>query len=260
MKRHRRLFAATAGAALASLALLAPAVQAAPPAAPYQDFAGCPSPTEDEFVATCLKFEFTGGHFELGKRDVPVTNPIVLRGGQKSITGEFAGNSEAGIVPVQQPVPGGLIGLTGYQWLDELLDQPQLKLYATVELAGQPGNLLQEALPLPVKVHLQNPVLGSNCYVGSDANPLMLNLALTKEPDFNPDPARPSVERFTGGSVADSAYAVPGASGCQLELGPFQVPISKAVNSAYGLPAAAGTSEAALDFDLSLVSPAIVYP
>lgn len=32
---------------------------------------------------------------------------------------------------------------------------------------------------VPVKVHLHNPVLGPNCYIGSNADPIVLNLQET---------------------------------------------------------------------------------
>jgi hypothetical protein len=265
---------ATAGAALASLAMLASAAHAAPPAAPYQDFAGCPSPAESSTVGFCFKTVFTDGHISLGKRTIPITNPITLRGGIDQVTGTFASNSEGGIVPVKQQVPGGLVGLTGMSWLDELLDQPQLRLYATVELAGQPGSLLEEPLTLPIKVHLENPVLGNSCYVGSDATPITLNLitGTTNPPapnkpisgkpasEFAPEASRPEVLIEQDGVFVDNSYAVPGATGCQIKLGSIVIPINGLVDASSALPAAAGTNEASLGFDLSVVSPEVVYP
>src|SRR5262245_24652452 len=108
--RYRKILVA-AGAALASMALLASAAEATTPAPPYEDFAGCPTHAENEFVASCIKYTLSGGKIGLGNREIPVTNPIVLRGGSEQITSKFIYNSEGGIVPVQQTVPGGLIGL-----------------------------------------------------------------------------------------------------------------------------------------------------
>lgn len=274
MKRYRRLFA-TVVAAFASLALLASAAQAATPAPPYEDFAGCPSKAEDTSVASCFKYVFNGGHLQLGKKNIPVTNPIVLRGGYKKNTGVFAGNSEAGIVPVRQTVAGGLIGLTGLTWLDDVLStKEQLKVYATVESAGQPGTLLGLPLTVPVKVHLENPLLGGSCYVGSNESPIVLNLTTgtTSPPapnvpisgqlagEFEPETGRPKVQLAQGGVFVDNSFAVPGAGGCQLNLGALHIPINGLVNAASGLPAAAGTNEAVLNFDLATVAPKVVYP
>ncbi len=273
--RYRKILVA-AGATLASMALLASAAEATTPAPPYEDFAGCPSKAETPVVATCIKFTFDSGSIGIGKREVPVTNPIVLRGGTEQITGKFIHNSEGGIVPVQQTVPGGLIGLTGFTWLDELLgSNEQLKLSATVELAGNPGPTNLPAFTVPVRIHLENPALGSACYVGSEENPITLSLITktTSPPPPNepitgeaagrltPEEARPAVKTSaTPGKYVDNAYAVPGASGCSLKIGPFQLPIDELVDDAYGLPSAAGTNTTTLGYTISTVGPTIAYP
>ena len=275
MKKHLRVLTATAGAALASLALIAPAAQAVPPAAPYEDFAGCPSPAENEIIATCNKFVFDGGHLQLGERNIPITAPITMRGGLEQITGNFVHNDEGGIIPAQQTLEGGLIGLTGIGWLDEVLNgNEKLKVYATVELAGEIGSLQELPISLPIKVHLENGVLGSNCYIGSDESPIQLKLTTettsppppnvpisgqpTNPPEFEED--RPDVRTAKDGIFVDNAFAVPGASGCQLNLGALHIPINGLVNDAVGLPAAAGTNEAVLNYDSSRVNAGVVFP
>jgi hypothetical protein len=259
--RYRKILVA-AGATLASMALLASAADAATPAPPYEDFAGCPSRAENHFVAECIKYTFSGGEIGFGNREVPVTNPIVLRGGSEQITGNFISNDEGGIVPVKQTVPGGLIGLTGLPWLDEALgSKEQLKLYATVELAGTPSSISEFPFVVPVKIHLQNPALGSNCYVGSNAAPINLKLAPgTLAGGFESEAGRPEVlTTVEPGELVDSNYAVSGANGCQLKIGPFSVPIDELVDAAYELPATAGTNSTALDYTLSIVDPGVVY-
>jgi hypothetical protein len=262
-KRHRKILVAAALTALASMAILASAATAATPAPPYQDFAGCPSRAENSFIAECIKYTFSGGQIGIGNREIPVTNPIVLRGGSEQITGNFIDNAEGGIVPVAQPVPGGLIGLTGLKGLDEKLNsKEQLKLNATVELAGNPGSTSKATLSLPVKIHLQNPLLGSNCYVGSTASPINLNLAITKEVgELEFETGREEVLATTApGTYEDSSYAVPGATGCQLTIGSFHLPIDDLVNAAYRLPSAAGRNATTLDYGFAVVDPSVVYP
>lgn len=263
--RYRKILVA-AGTALASMALLASAAEATPPPAPYQDFAGCPSEAENESVASCFKYEFTGGHLQLGGVQVPVTNPIAFRGGIQSVSGNFLGNGEAGIVPAPQTVNGGLGRLLGAPWLAESFAPNLLRVEATVELAGSPGNLSSYPLVLPVKVHLQNPILGNSCYIGSAANPITLSLGTgtTNPPAPNkpisghpagpltPEAERPEVETAAGGTLVDNAFAVPAASGCN--------GLSGALDSADQLPSAAGHNEADLDFDLSLAFSFVVYP
>lgn len=273
--RYRKILVAAALSALASMALLASAAEATTPAPPYEDFAGCPSRAENPFVGECIKFEFTGGHIGIGNREIPVTNPIILRGADEQETGNFLFNSEGGIVPVQQTVPGGLIGLTGFQWLDEAVEKSaQLTLKATVELAGQPGPTTAPTRIVPIKVHLENPFLGSSCYVGSTASPITLNLTTgtTSPPPPNTpitgkktnpleeEAGRPEVLVGTEGIYVDNAYSVPGATGCQLNIGSLHIPLDSIINSAYGLPSAAGHNTTVLNFNRAFVLPEVVYP
>ncbi|HEY2054270.1 MAG TPA: hypothetical protein VGH14_10080 [Solirubrobacterales bacterium] len=273
--RYRKILVAAALSALASMAILASAADAATPVAPYQDFAGCPSAAENEFIGECLKYEFTGGHIGLGNRDIPVSNTIVLRGGIEQETANFLFNSEGGLIPARQTVPGGLVGLTGYKWLDEAVESSSaLKLYATVELAGEPEEVIQSTIEVPIKVHLENPFLGSACYVGSNASPIMLNLTtgttnppapntpITGRPvsELEPEASRPKVHTGTGGIFVDNAYAVPAAGGCVFNFASIHQSIDKLVNAAYALPSAAGMNTTVLDYDESTVLPRFLYP
>jgi hypothetical protein len=260
--RYRKILVAAALTALALTAIFASAANAATPAPPYQDFAGCPSEAENQFVGDCVKYEFTGGHIGLGNREIPVSSPIVLRGGVEQQTSIFLNNGEGGIIPVQQTVPGGLIGLTGYQWLDEALGSSDLlKLHATVELAGEPKRVIKPPVTLPIKVHLENPFLGENCYVGSEAEPITLHLATTRQPSkLAPETERPQVLVSNNGLFADSAYSVPAANGCEFNFGPIHRSLDELVNSRYSLPAAAGVDTTELDFNLSITFPDVIYP
>jgi hypothetical protein len=271
--RYRKILVAAALTALALTAIIASAANAATPPAPYQDFAGCPSPAENDAVASCEKLEFTGGHISFGNRDMPITTTIHMNGGFEQVTGNYLFNAEGGIVPVRQTVPGGVIGLTGMKALDSFSEKA-LKLYGVVELAGNPGSVTNALWTVPVKIHLESPLLGKGCYVGSSANPIDLNLTVgTTEPaapnkpisgqpssELTPEAGRPAVEVSTGGALVDNTYAAPVASGCKIEAGGLTIPIDSLVNSGYHLPAAAGTNEAILDFNVAYASPFTVYP
>jgi hypothetical protein len=257
--RYRKILVAAALTALALTAIFASAANAATPAPPYQDFAGCPSTAENPFVGDCVKYDFTGGQIGFGNRVIPVTSPIVLRGGTEQETSNFLNNGEGGIVPVRQTVPGGLIGLTGYKWLDTFSEK-ELKLFATVELAGQPQNVFGSTLTLPVKLHLENQFLGSSCYVGSTASPITLHLTTTHQPSELEEEAGRFVLVSNGGVAADSTYTVPAASGCQLTFGSSHVSVDKLIDSSYALPSAAGADKAELDYNLSITFPEVVYP
>jgi hypothetical protein len=257
-------------AALAVVAALAPIAEATPPSAGYGQFAGCPDPaTEDPGVVNCIHTEITGGHFNMGNKKVPIEKTMTLTGGLHE-EGEIVANSEGGLTPVKQKVPGGVVGLTGLTELFEFLGSEALTLYAVTEIAGQP--VLGETLELPVRVHLINGVLGSSCYVGSFTNPIALHLTTgTTSP---PPPNKPitgktpehSFDGATGifhqknGTFVDNSFSAPGASGCVLTLfGFIPVSINGLVDSASGLPAAAGTNETVQNFNTELAVPALVF-
>ena len=136
---------------------------------------------------------------------------------------------------------------------------------ATVELAGSSSAvkvslvnyLLQSGavFSVPVKVKLSNPFLGSNCYIGSNSNPVNLNLISgTTAP---PPPNSPisgstgeggNIEEkilfFKKNKLVDNSFAAPGANGCG---GLFSFLIDPFVESIVGVPSAAGTNTAILE-------------
>jgi hypothetical protein len=87
-------------------------------------------------------------------------------------------------------------------------------------------------------VHLENAVLGKNCYVGSNSNPILLNLTTgtTSPPPPNEpisghgptsfeETEEPAIAYLKGSQYVDNSFAAPGASGCVLTLFGF-LPIS----------------------------------
>jgi hypothetical protein len=130
---------------------------------------------------------------------------------------------------------------------------------ATLESAGSPSNFnlgagLSSGIPivtLPVKVHLQNPLLGWNCYIGTNANPIVLNPENATGPAINgesfdgngtPDPSGVMDALYsTGGTQQDTTFSVPAATGCG-PRGRFDA----AINTNGGLPSAAGSNSLVL--------------
>jgi hypothetical protein len=259
-------------AAIAAMALVVAVAQATTPATGYEEFAGCPSHAENALVKTCVTSEVTGGHFQMGSKDVPITEPITLSGGVTT-TGGFVFNSQGGLTPAKQTVPGGLVGLTGLEWLTTFLTGDALKVYAVTELAGTPENPVNPTFKLPIKVHLVNPVLGNNCYVGSSEEPiaLVLTRGTTEPPPPNEpisgqkptqelDPTLKGVVRLHEAVLVDNSFAAPAAKGCQLNLGLIHIGIDSLVNATSGLPSAAGTNETIQEGEAALVSSKFVYP
>jgi hypothetical protein len=244
-------------AAVAVVAMGAPVAQAATPAPGFEQFAGCPSPEENPETAGCIRTVVTGGFFKMGNKNVPISKPIVISGGVKGDLTGFSANSKGGMPPVKQLVPGGVIGLTGLDWLVNFLGIEALQLYAATELVGPPS--IGESFTLPIRVHLINPVLGNNCYVGSPSNPIHLNLLETKSPEFKEDPS--GITTLNNGEFTDKTFSAPGATGCTLTLfGFIPISINGLVNSQSGLPAPSGTNETVQKMDLELVARSLVYP
>jgi hypothetical protein len=270
--KHLRVLALAMGALIVAMAMSATSALARTPAPGYAAFAGCQSPEESAVVSTCVRSVVKSGSFKMGNKNVPITNPIVVSGGIASLPGKITFNSKGGMSLAKQQVPGGVIGLTGLDWLVNFLNVEALQLFAVTELAGTP-EIGESSLNLPIKVHLINPVLGSKCYVGSNSNPIMLNLITGttnppapnkpitgREPEFSFDEAL-GIARGTGGVFVDNSFSAPGASGCTLTLlGFLPVSINGLVDTASALPAASGTNETIQNIDLEIVDRSLVYP
>jgi hypothetical protein len=190
----------------------------------------------------------------MGNKNVTIENPIILSGGVDEFLGNFVYNSKGGMPPVNQKVPGGIIGLTGLTWLLEFFGSEALTLYAATELAGQPVFHGLEQIELPIKVHLIHPVLGNKCYV----TPINLKMNLSSLPEVfaNED----GILHINKTTYIDKTFSAPGASGCTLTLfGFIPISINGLVNTQSGLPAATG-NETVQNIDTELVDQALVYP
>ncbi|OJU83761.1 MAG: hypothetical protein BGO11_13700 [Solirubrobacterales bacterium 70-9] len=168
-----------------------------------------------------------------------------------------------------QPVPGGLLGITAptwwpksiQNWFNNLINEGFTGVNATVELAEpatsiklNTANLLEEkgtALGLPVKFHLENPILGSNCYIGSNSNPIHINFTTgasgklhgaAGEVTFNPEF---TIVTVSGGKLVNNVYTAPGATGCGGFL--IEYLLDPLVNSLVGVPSGAGANSAVLE-------------
>jgi hypothetical protein len=167
------------------------------------------------------------------------------------------------LVAAPAKVPGGLLGLicpSGNDLISKLCnsigDSTPNKVTASVELAGEPSEFnasgaLVTGVPvvrLPVKVHLQNPLLGANCYIGSDANPIVLRPETTVVGHASGAPFGGGFSGFiltvAGSTLADDTFAVPKANGCG---GLLSLLINPLVNAKEKLPSPAGQNAVVLD-------------
>jgi hypothetical protein len=272
--RGFRSLSVVAGAILA-FAVFSPAAQAKRPNPGYEQFAGCPTYAEYADSNVCMHIVITGGHLKLGNKELPIEKPMTLTGGVKEFgqPAPLVFNSEGGLSKVKQRVPGGVSLLTGMSSLTKTLGKEAQTVYATTELAAAPTFSFSGPARLPIKIHLESSALGNNCYLGSNASPLLFSLITgTTTP---PAPAKPitgkapffrfeevrEIQEANGGIMVDNAFAVPGANGCVLSVpGMLPLSINGLINSAMGLPATAGRSEAVMNLDMALVISEFVYP
>jgi hypothetical protein len=245
----------------------------------YAEFNQCPSTNSS--VKTCLYNKTTGGEVVLGKKKVPIVNPVVLQGGigvpDETFFSTFYGalNGET-LTKAAQPVPGGLSGLVNCKeislgWLrsscEAVFENGLTGVNSTLELARPASeikvsvsNLLFEtgvAVKLPVRVHLENPLLGSECYIGSSSSPIWWNLTTGKTAPPAPNKSisgasgkfefkgeDEEILRLGGNKLVDNAWAAPGASGCG--GWPAEYILDPIINASVGVPAAAGKNTAVL--------------
>ena len=281
--KRRGIAVATLMAAAAMLAFASGA--SAKLTGEFTKFQFCPYTTTG--VARCVYSVTDGGEVVLGSKKVPIVNPVTLQGGyaepaeegpEEGFSKFFGATNGMTLSKAAQPVPGGLLGL-----LPPESSPPVIKalvkaatengltgVESTIELARPASEIkiselhLAEAfgvaLVLPLKIHLENPVLGSSCYVGSSESPVYWELTsgTTSPPGPNePITGSTGTVNFLEGSkiielenavLVDNAWAAPGASGCGGLLSSVMDPI---INLASGLPAKAGTNSATLDNDIS---------
>jgi hypothetical protein len=218
-------------------------------------------------VASCVAADAAGGSITLGGTTL-ATGATNLQFGLVSSGTAFTiiPPSSGAIVSAPVQIPGGLLGLMCpsnipfvTQICNLIANGGVNTITATVEPAGAPSEFSlpaglgvgQPILRLPVKIHLENPFLGSNCFIGSNVNPIVLRPANLAAPtrgiarfnlDGTPNPTGVMGYVTTTGNQGDSTFAVPGASGCGL----FGL-LDGAVNSRQGLPSPAGSNSLVLN-------------
>ena len=227
----------------------------------YLPFKECPARTKG--VIFCLVATTTGGEVKLGSKAVPIEHPIVLQGGVANKSENLVPATGQTFISPPQTVPGGLVGIEGLG--GEVTARTELAAPATAVVVNE-ANTVDEsgiAVRLPLKVHLENPALGSSCYVGSEADPIVLQLTTgTTKPPAPNTPIKGSKGNLTfreGGniialtdvSLVDNAFAAPEATGCG---GLLSLVLNPLVNAIIGLPSAAGNNTAILDGSIELAT------
>jgi hypothetical protein len=251
------------------------------PKGEFAPFADCP--LSNPAVSTCLVATTESGEFVIGKETVPIAKVVTLQGGihaflsgEETVVGAEDGNT---LSKTPQKVPGGLAGLVKCNEISNFLERLACELVfengvtgvnATTELAAPATsiglhafNLLGAtgtALSLPVKVHLENPFLGSSCYIGSNAAPIVIELTTGTT---SPPPPNKPISGFPGeptfsesglltiknNALVNNTFAAPKSEGCG---GLFAFLIGPIIDSRLALPSAAGHNTAILKGTMKL--------
>ena len=284
-RRRVAVIVTLAAVPLAAMASASPAMAATHhPKGEFAQFADCP--LGDSAAHDCIYAQTESGEFVVGNETVPIKHTITLQGGlheNSDGTTEFvaAENGET-LSKTAQSVPGGLAGLVKCYEISNFFERVACEVFfengvtgvtATTELAAPASaiqvsteHLVEEegtALSLPVKVHLENPLLGSSCYVGSNSAPV--ELPLTTGTTSPPAPNSPisgsagelefnksfSLLTIKNNALVNNSFAAPAAEGCG---GLFSFLIDPLVDAKLGLPAAAGHNTAILKGTLKVAS------
>ncbi len=264
----RRCGLVVAIAVLAPLGAASPALAASKVKEEFAPFADCPV----ESAADCVLATTTGGEFVLDLKKVAIDKTITLQGGlpvQLNAQPLIAAVGGETLSKTPLTIPGGLVGIEGLEGVGG-------EVTATAEIAGPPSSIIINrgafafdtpgAVTLPLKVKLSNEILGEECYIGSDAEPIVLHLTTgTTSPPFPAQPITGSkgtleeidkdkIRAFVNTSLVDNDFAVPGASGCGGSLSFLIDPI---VDADVGIPAAAGLSTAIMKGELEETTAAL---
>jgi hypothetical protein len=277
MNSVRLLSAAIAVVALGALVLVP---TASAHTGQYARFNNCPSTNPSTFK--CLYSETIGGKVVLGKKTVPIVNKTILQGGytEENEAGNSAfiaaTNGVPSLTPTPQPVPGGLSGLVNCKeislgWLrascESIFENGLTGVNSTLELALPANQIVvsQEnlageggvALKLPVKVHLENPLLGSGCYIGSSTSPIIWNLTSgATKPPAGTAPIHGfsgELNLIEGGEIlelekaklVENNWPAPAATGCG--GWPAEYILDPIINASVGVPSVAGKNVAILE-------------
>jgi len=237
------------GTVLFAVALLSLAITASASAkltGLFKQFEQCPYTNTE--VKKCLYSPTEGGEVVLGNKAVPIVNTAILQGGTgkpvEGVSKFYAAANGITLSKAPQPIPGGLLGIVPPEKSSALVkalskfffENALTGVNSTLELAKTAGDIMVSeshlgeeegiALEMPVKVHLENPFLGKNCFIGSSTSPVTFKLTAGTTAPPLPNKAIKGfggeLELFEEGSIlqlknaklVDNAWGAPSPSGC----------------------------------------------
>lgn len=221
--------------------------------AAFPNYSDCPRAG----AIACIDIQSESGTQTIKGTDVPIGRSINIRGAIRDVGGEPvfvppAGTNGLFTTPIQ--IPGGLLGID--------FPIPGNSVAAIAQLAGPASSLRiypgDFNVRMPLKLKLENPILGPFCQIGSNSSPINVNLIIgTTNP---PAPNRPISGAVGTPSIGaegviidnnvnvDNTFSVPSATNCGLGLGL----INGVINLKMGLPSAAGNNALVVTNDVGL--------
>ncbi|MFI7340268.1 hypothetical protein ACIBUY_20325 [Streptomyces sp. NPDC050085] len=294
MPKLRNASVLVAVTALATLASVAPSSAATELNGAWAPFARCPVDNAAMLAADgkvntaiCISSSSASGSIKLGNTTVPTGRTDLQAGVVTHNDGTSTVVSPAGGALIADPaqLPGGLLGLMCpdddipviSDLCAKITNADLNRVDATVESVNTPTDFqllagIMQGKPiiaLPVRIKLENPLLGSKCYIGSAKDPIVLRPQNTSAPavkttrfDANGTANTAGVMSqlsAIGATQGDATYTAPGANGCGL-LGA----LDWAVNLKTGLPAGSGTNNVVLNntstYVAAFANPSSVVP
>jgi hypothetical protein len=139
-----------------------------------------------------------------------------------------------------------------------------LDIFGLAQSAGQLTNFGLLSWTQRIKVKLINPLLGNNCYIGTDQNPIVVNPQISVNPGGqlegipDPNPAKhPDTEvlDITSATASDNTFFAPAVTGCG-PGGVANIAVDEAIDASAGLPAASGANSLSLSgtFQIAITS------
>jgi hypothetical protein len=241
-----------------------------PPGGIYAPFTNCPlnNPVMHESVsfAACTRAAVTSGSITIGNITTPVVHPVDVQFGfwqpPNLLPTQFApvlpplAGLSAQLVAAPELVPQSLTTALGCpssnSTVENLCQKAQQlggkyqQIFAVAQSAGAITNFNLFTWTQPTKFQLVNPLLGNNCYIGSDGNPVVINpqlsiTSLETEPDPNPAAHPDTLVLVAQASTSDTTFSAAGVTGCG-PGGVANIAVDEAIDSSAGLPAASGNS------------------
>jgi hypothetical protein len=269
-RRSRALIMVAATAAvvapLATFSVPASAYQGVPPPTP-QTFAQCPTKAKvigakNRNVTVCLVGTAAQGTIDIGSLDTTFRGPGVVDGGVNlGLASDGTFNWANALNGKSFTSPRQLLGVPVMVALGNpsgVTPPANSDVYVQAVAVGQVLFGVNDGLvtQVPLAFHLENALLGNDCWLGSAADPITLNLttgtsgALTGGLGSLNILDSGNVIQTIGTEVVDNTFTVPGATGCG-SGGVFD----QDIDAAQGLPNASGANEAILygNFDLAAV-------